>query len=172
MEDASKQERLFPALTTVISSQKMTEKKKMALQILLADDHATFRQSLRALLEREGFTIVGEACDGREALKLARECRPDVAVLDLAMPVLNGLDAAREMPRVCPATKTILLTAHFEIHYILEAFRSGISGYVVKRRASEELVRAITEISHGRTYLCALAAHSVLQAYMAKNEPA
>ena len=140
----------------------------MPLQILLADDHAVLRQSLRALLEREGFAVVGEASDGREALKLARKLHPDVAVLDLPMPVLSGLDTARKMPRASPTTKTILLTVHSEIQCILEAFRAGIAGYVVKRRASDELVQAIQEISQGGTHLCPAACRAVVQALLAK----
>jgi len=82
------------------------------IQVLLADDHLIVRQGLKALLEREGFKVVGEAADGHEAVRLAQALRPDVAVLDLAMPLLNGLEAAREILRISPRTRTILLTMH------------------------------------------------------------
>src|SRR5207249_3762914 len=82
----------------------------MPINVLLADDHLTVTQSLRAFLEREGFRVVGEAADGREAVRLARALGPDVAVLDVSMPLLNGVAAAREIQRACPGTRTILLT--------------------------------------------------------------
>lgn len=143
----------------------------MPIRILVADDHATFRQKLKALLKREGFAVVGEASDGQEAVKLARELHPDVALLDFAMPVLNGVDAARKMLRASPGTKTILLTVRGETHYILEAFRAGMSGYVLKRRLSEELPQAIHAVSEGRTYLCAGASHILVQALLDRTKP-
>ena len=93
----------------------------MSLQVLLADDHQIVRQGLRSLLERAGFEVVGEAIDGREAVLLAAEKHPDVAILDLAMPALNGVDAAREMLRTADTLKVILLTMHTEDPYVLEA---------------------------------------------------
>src|SRR5260370_26533665 len=97
----------------------------MPIQVILADDHQIVRQGLKVLLEREGFKIVGEASNGQEAVQLAQKFQPDVAVLDLAMPILNGLDAAREIQRVSPKTKTILLTMHTESHYIFEGLQLG-----------------------------------------------
>ena len=84
----------------------------MPIQILLADDHPVVRDGLRAILEREGFKVVAEASNGREAVEWAEKTHPDVAVLDLSMPFLNGIDAAREIRRVSPATRTIMLTMH------------------------------------------------------------
>src|SRR5437899_8154931 len=107
----------------------------MPLRIILADDHLIVRQGLRSILEREAYTVLGEAGDGREALRLAQELRPDVAVLDLAMPLLNGLDAAREIARGSPQTNTILLTMHPEDPYVMVALRAGATGYVFKARA-------------------------------------
>jgi len=104
----------------------------MPIQVLLADDHQIVRQGLRGLLERMGFTVVGEAADGREAVRIAGTKHPDVAVLDLTMPSLNGMDAAREMLRASPRLKAILLTIHTEEPYVLEALRAGVSGYVLK----------------------------------------
>ncbi|MBI4390888.1 MAG: response regulator transcription factor, partial [candidate division NC10 bacterium] len=107
----------------------------MPLRVLLADDHQIVRQGLKALLEREGFDVAAEASDGLEAVRLARDLQPDVAVLDIAMPLLNGLDAAREVLQGSPRTKAILLTMHAEDHYVLEALRAGVSGYVLKTKA-------------------------------------
>src|SRR5213593_1373014 len=142
----------------------------MPNRILLADDHAIVRQGLRALLEREGYTVVAEAGDGQEALREARERCPDVAVLDFSMPLLNGLDAAREILKVCPRARAILLTMHTDDHYVLEAVRAGIKGYVVKTQASADLVRAIHEVLRGMMYLSPGISQAVVEAYLAKSE--
>src|SRR6266481_3189852 len=118
----------------------------VANRILLADDHAIVRQGLKALLEREGFAVVAEAEDGQAAVRHARERCPDVAVLDFSMPLLNGLDAAVQILRVCPRAKAILLTMHTDDHYVLAALQAGVKGYVVKTQASADLVRAIREV--------------------------
>jgi DNA-binding NarL/FixJ family response regulator len=141
----------------------------MAIQVLLADDHQIVRQGFRGLLEREGFTVVGEAADGRDAVRLAKTTHPDVAVLDLAMPSLNGIDAAREMRRMSPHLKTILLTMHTEEPYILEALRAGVSGYVLKTQAADDLVRAIREVSQGSIYLSPAISRTVVDAVRSKK---
>lgn len=97
----------------------------MPIQILLADDHPVVRDGLRAILEREGFKVVAEASNGREAVEWAEKLHPEVAVLDLSMPFLNGIDAAREIRRVSPTTRTIMLTMHTERQFILEGLRAG-----------------------------------------------
>jgi DNA-binding NarL/FixJ family response regulator len=125
----------------------------MPTQILLADDHRLVRECLKLFLEQEGFKVVAEADNGYEAVKLTEELRPDVAVLDVAMPILNGLDAAREIQKVSPKTKTILLTIHGEKSYILEGVRAGAKGIILKNHAAEELLRAIREALSGRTYM-------------------
>ena len=93
--------------------------------------------------------MVGEAANGQEAVQLAEELHPDVVVMDFAMPVLNGIDATREIQRVSPKTKTILLTMHTEHQYILEGLRNGAKGYVMKTHAANDLVRAIREVARG-----------------------
>ena len=125
----------------------------MPLRIILADDHHMVRQGCRLLLEREGFDVVGEAAEGREAVELAKAQAPDVVVLDLSMPGLNGLDAAREILQVCPRIHIVLLTMHAEEYQILAAVRAGIRGYVAKTRAASELVAAIRQVAAGSTYL-------------------
>lgn len=142
----------------------------MSLKILLADDHVVVRQGLRALLEQAGLTVVGEASDGHEAVQLARELRPDAVVLDLAMPRLNGLDAAREIMQASPRTVTILLTLYTEDHHVLAALRAGISAYVVKTQAVHELVHAIKEASRGAVYLSPSVSRAAVQAYLDKAE--
>ena len=142
----------------------------MSLQVLLADDHQIVRQGLRSLLERAGFEVVGEAIDGREAVLLAAEKHPDVAILDLAMPALNGVDAAREMLRNSDSLKVILLTMHTEDPYVLEALRAGVSGYVLKTQAVDELAQAIREVARGAIYLSPDVSRAVVHAYRSKTE--
>jgi len=125
----------------------------VAIGIVLADDHPIFRQGLRALLEKEGFSIVGEGADGFEATKLAEKFHPDVIVLDFSMPRLNGLDAAKEIQRISARTKVILLTVHREEQYVLEAMAAGVKGYVLKSEAATGLVDAIREVYRGNAYL-------------------
>ena len=138
----------------------------MACRVLLADDHQIVRQGLRGLLVAAGHEVIGEASDGREALKLARTLNPDIAVLDLSMPLLNGLDAAREIHRLAPYIKTILLTMYTDKGYVLQALRAGVRGYVLKTQAAEDLIAAIREISRGETYLSPGVAASVVDAVL------
>lgn len=124
------------------------------IRVLLADDHVLVREGLRALLAKEAdIRVVAEAGDGREAIQAARETRPDIAALDLSMPLLNGLEAARQMAAWPQAPRVILLTAHAEDRYVLEAIRAGVRGYVLKKQAGADLVRAIREVSGGGVYL-------------------
>jgi two-component system, NarL family, response regulator NreC len=142
----------------------------MSLRVLLADDHGIFRQGVRALLEREGFRVAGEAADGHEAIQMAGNLTPDVAVVDLGMPLLNGLDAAREIIRVSPRTRTILLTMHAEDPYVARALQAGIRGYVLKSQAAEDLVQAIREVARGAVYLSPGISQTVVEAYLAKRD--
>lgn len=142
----------------------------MATRILLADDHAVVRQGLKALLERDGFEVVAEADDGRAAVQHAREHCADVAVLDFSMPLLNGLDAAVEILRICPRSRIILLTMHTDDHYVLAALQAGVKGYVVKTQASGDLVRAINEVRRGLMYLSPGISEAVVQAFLAKAD--
>jgi len=136
------------------------------MRVLLADDHQLFRQGLRSLLEGAGHEVVGEAADGREALKLARSLCPDVAVLDLSMPLLNGLDAARELLRTAPETRTVLLTMYTDRCYVLQALRSGTRGYVLKTQAADDLICAIRAVVRGEMYLSPAISASVVDAYL------
>ncbi|HXT74485.1 MAG TPA: response regulator transcription factor [Candidatus Angelobacter sp.] len=142
----------------------------MPIQVMLADDHQIIRQSLRVLLEREGLKIVGEASNGQEAVRIAESLHPDVAVLDVSMSVLNGIDAAKEIQKVSPQTKTVFLTIHDEDPYLLDALRVGAKGYVVKTHAAENLVQAIREASRGGVYLSPEVSRAVVQAYQNKTE--
>src|SRR5712692_5883692 len=111
----------------------------MPICIVLADDHALVRQGLKSLIEREGHRVVGEASEGNQALSQVRSLRPDIAILDISMPLLNGLSAAREIKKLFPKTKTILLTQHDEDQYISEALEAGVNGYVLKNQVASDL---------------------------------
>lgn len=138
--------------------------------ILLADDHPMFRQGLKALLEREGLTVVAEAQDGHQALRLAREHTPDVAVLDLSMPLLNGIDVARDILKHSSNTQVVLLTMYEDKAYVLEALRAGVRGYVLKAQAAADLLTAIREVIRGAVYLSPGISKTVVDAYMGKSE--
>lgn len=140
------------------------------MRIVLADDHPMFREGLHALLEREGFEVVGEASDGRDAVRLVRELNPDVVVLDLAMPNLNGVGAAREIHRRAPRTHTILLTMFEDDAYVLEALQAGIRGYVLKSQAAEDLVAAVREVLRSSVYLSPGISRTVVDAYLHRTD--
>ena len=142
----------------------------MSLRVLLADDHQLVREGCRALLEREGFEVVGEAADGCEAVRLALAHVPDVAILDLYMPQLDGLGAASEIMRACPKTTVVVLTISADEHQVVAALRVGIRGYVVKTQAAEELVGAIREVAGGGTYLSPRVSHAVDGAGLAGSD--
>jgi DNA-binding NarL/FixJ family response regulator len=144
----------------------------MALRILLADDHHIVRQGLKAFLEREGFTVVGEASDGQEAIRVARSLRPDVAILDLGMPGLNGITAASRIVRESETTKPILLTMHTDDIYVAEAFRAGVRGYVVKSQIAEDLLEAIRTVTALRTYVSPTVSDAVIHALLDRTEVA
>ena len=142
----------------------------MGVSVLLADDHPVFRQGLRALLERERFEILGEASDGLEAIAMAERLHPGVVVIDLAMPALNGIDAAREIVKRAPRAKVILLTMYTEEHHVLEALRAGVKGCVSKSQAAEHLLQAIKDVCAGGVYLSPHVSGAVVQAYLARTE--
>lgn len=142
----------------------------MAVRVLLADDHEIVRQGLRVLLEREGFQVVGEASDGREAIKLCETHHPEVAILDLSMPLLNGVDTAREIIKSNPHTKVVLLTMHTEEHLILESLRAGVTGYVLKTRAASELVQALRAVCRGEMFLTQSISRTIVQAFLLNAE--
>jgi DNA-binding NarL/FixJ family response regulator len=139
----------------------------MSLKLLLADDHVVVREGFKNLLVDAGFEIVGEVSNGREAVTLAKKLQPNVALLDFAMPLLNGIDAARAIHIESPRTKTVLLTMHKEEQYVLEALRAGIKGYVLKSQAVADLVQAIQSSFQGETYLSPSISASVVNAALA-----
>jgi DNA-binding NarL/FixJ family response regulator len=142
----------------------------MSIRVVLADDHVLVRQGLKSLLEREKLQVVAEASDGQEAVRYSESLHPDITVLDISMPTLNGIDAVREMSRSCPKTKTILLTQHEEEQYIREALEAGVRGDVLKSQAANDLVQAIQQVSRGQFYLSPGVSRAVVEAYRTKSQ--
>jgi two-component system response regulator NreC len=141
----------------------------MPTRVLLADDHSLIRQGLRALLEKKGFQVIAEASDGQEALRSVEKNPPEVAIIDISMPVLNGVDTARELKKVAPKTKVVLLTQHDEDQYVTEALRAGVKGYVLKSQAADDLVQAIQEVCRGSVYLSPNISRVVMDAYLSNS---
>ncbi|HZY87141.1 MAG TPA: response regulator transcription factor [Gemmataceae bacterium] len=142
----------------------------MTWTLLLADDHQMVRQGLRALLAREtDLRLVGEAAEGLEAVRLAERLRPDVLVLDLMMPGLNGLDVARQVARRAPETRVVILSMHAHEAYVLEALLAGAAGYVLKESSSDELVKAIRAVTAGQHYLSPPLSEEALGVYSRKT---
>ena len=129
-------------------------------RVVLADDHTLVVQGIGKLLESH-FDLVGIAGDGRAAIEAARTLRPDVILLDVAMPLLNGVEAARQIRKLAPDTKIVMLSMHADRMYVSAAFRAGCSGYLLKRSAASELVFAIEEVLKGRYYVTPAVASDV-----------
>jgi DNA-binding NarL/FixJ family response regulator len=140
-------------------------------RVLLADDHRLLREAFAQLLE-PGCDVVGAVADGRAVLAAAPELRPDVVVLDIAMPLLNGLDAARQLKRLMPDVKVIFLTVSEDPDLAAEAFRAGASGYLLKNSAASELFQAIQEVLGGRSYVTPLATEGLVNNLLRPPEPA
>jgi len=143
--------------TTQLISMKRPERTKSfplkKTTVLLAEDNVPFRKSLKLLIETEGdIQVIDEAKDGLEALHLARAHQPDVVVMDIAMPLLNGLRATERIHKACPGIRVLMLSAHPEPEYIHQAMNFGASGYLIKQSSTDFLVRAIREVLNGRTY--------------------
>jgi DNA-binding NarL/FixJ family response regulator len=143
----------------------------MPLKILLADDHLVLLAGMRALLEREGYQVVADVSDGRQAVNLARRLQPHIAVLDITMPGLNGLAAAQKIRRLCPETKVIILTMHKETPYVIEALDAEVMGYVLKTQAAQDLLAAINSVAANNVYLSQGISDVVVDAYRNKNGP-
>lgn len=139
------------------------------IKIVIADDHRIVRQGVRGLLEGEpDFDILGEAEDGLEAVRVVESLHPDVLLLDLVMPGMNGLEVTREVKKRFPKTSIVILTIHANEAYVLEALQAGANGYVVKESSSEELVHAIREAAAGRRYLGHPFSEEMIETYRKK----
>jgi two-component system response regulator NreC len=140
------------------------------LRVIVADDHPILRDGLKAILSEKNMQVVGEVSDGLRAIKLCESLAPDVAVVDVSMPLLNGIDAAREIRKVSPNTKVMILTMHTDERYVVAALRAGVSGYVLKSKAASNLTQAIDFAVKGGIYLGPCASKAALDAYLAGRD--
>ena len=141
------------------------------IRVVLADDHALVREATAELLERSGgIQVVGQAADGAEALQLVRARRPDVLLLDLAMPGIDGLEVARRAREVSPGTRIVALTAHEEQPYVLAMLEAGASGYLSKASRGQEVVQAVRAAAAGETVFSARIAQSVTRSALGRSE--
>lgn len=138
-----------------------------ALRILLADDHTVVRQGLRRVLEaRPEWQVVAEAGDGREAVRLAEETQPDVAILDVAMPLLNGIEAVRQIARKVPSTRMLVLSMHADEAYVTQMLRAGAAGYLLKDSADVDLLQAVDAVSAGKSFFSPAIARVIADDYV------
>jgi two-component system response regulator NreC len=137
------------------------------IRILLADDHTVMRSGLKLLLEREAdFVVIGEAADGRAAIQLAEAISPDVVVMDVAMPVLNGIDAAARITSSKPKTAIVVLSMHSDESYVLRALKSGVKGYLLKDSAESDLIAAVRHVMTGKPFFSPAISNLLVQDYI------
>lgn len=142
------------------------------LRILLAEDHRMVREGIKSLLDgQDDMEVIDEASDGQEAVTRAQELSPDIVIMDISMPNMNGLRATMKLKQVCPRVKILMLTRHTDTGFLRQLFQAGISGYILKQSASEELVRAIRAIAAGKSYLDPAVTDKVITSYAHKSSP-
>jgi two-component system response regulator NreC len=133
-------------------------------RVIICDDHTLLREGLKSLLQRNGFEVVGEAGDGRTAVKLAKKINPDVVILDISMPFLNGIEAARQISNEVPHAKMIIMSMHCADHFVLAALHAGAAAYLLKNTVFEELLVAFRSVLKGQVYLSPAIAGTVVRA--------
>jgi DNA-binding NarL/FixJ family response regulator len=136
----------------------------MHCRVLISEDHTLLREGLKSLLQKTGIEVAAEAADGRSAVQLAKKVSPDIVILDISMPVLNGIEAAQQISREVPKAKVIVMSMHSESHFVLGALRAGAAGYLLKDAAFEELLVAVRSVLKGQTYLSPAIAGVVVKA--------
>jgi len=137
------------------------------IRIILADDHAVMRRGLRLVLEQqEDFEVVGEASDGREAVNLAETVKPDIAVLDITMPNLNGIEAAHQIGARQPGVSTIVLSMHADESFVLRALKAGARGYLLKESAESDLINAVRLVSEGKSFFSPIVSRMLVEDYV------
>lgn len=141
----------------------------MKPRVLIADDHTLVAEGVQKLLEPE-FQLCGRVADGRALVRAVEKEQPDIALVDIALPLLNGLDACRQIKKSMPQVKLLILTMHGEQHFVTEAFRAGVSGYILKQSVAEELVFAIKEVLKGRLYVSPSVAENLVEQALNPSE--
>lgn len=145
----------------------------MPIKVFLADDHAVVRDGLRLILEaQEDITVVGEAADGHQAIDRVLKAKPDVVIMDIAMPGLNGIEATLQILKSCPSVKVLILSMHSSPEYISRALKAGAFGFLLKESAGKEVVRAVKTIYLGHRYLCQKISEAVINDYIDLQEAA
>ncbi len=145
----------------------------MSITVFLADDHAVVRDGLRFLLEaQQDIEVVGDAANGREAVRLVTQLRPDVVILDIAMPELNGIEAAGQICEACPSSQIIILSMYSTTEHIFRALQAGARGYLLKESAGIEVVNAVRAVHAGRRYLSQKISDQVIDDYIHQREAA
>jgi len=145
----------------------------MSITVFLADDHAVVREGLRLLLEAEGdIKVIGDAADGRQAVHQVAELRPDVVIMDIAMPELNGIEATWQICELCPSTQVVILSMRSDNEHIFRGFQAGARGYLLKESAGVEVVNAVRAVHAGRRYLSQRISDKVIDDYVRQREAA
>ena len=148
-------------------------KSTQPIRIILADDHAMMREGLRAILETElGYSVVAQAGNGRETVALVKEHRPDLVIMDISMPDMNGIEATRQVMQEMPRTKVIALSMHTDKRFVGEMLQAGAAGYILKQGAMDELQQAIQTVLAGKAYISPEVAGTVVQDYVAMRREA
>ncbi len=143
----------------------------MALEVFIAEDHTLVRSGIRALLDSApDLKVVGEAENGRQAVERVRELRPDLVLMDVAMPELNGIDAARQLIAENAGTKVVMLSMHEDRHYVFESLKAGATGYVLKSAAFQDLISAISTVMSGKNYISPALSDTVMNDYIRRAQ--
>lgn len=143
----------------------------MSITVFLADDHRMVREGFRLLLETQpDIKVIGEAGDGREAVRLVMKEPPDVVLMDIAMPELNGVEATEQICQSCPAVKVIILSMYSTTQHIFRAFKAGARGYILKESAGDDVIKAIRTVQSGRIFLCSEISEAVVGEYIKTHE--
>jgi len=145
----------------------------MTITVFLVDDHAVVRDGLRLLLEEQGdIKVIGDAANGREAVQQVEQLRPDVVVMDIAMPELNGIEATRQIREGCPSAQVVVLSMHYTSEHIFRALQAGARGYLLKESAGIEVVNAVRAVHAGQRYLSQKISDKVVDNYVRQREAA
>lgn len=136
------------------------------VKVVLADDHGIVRKGLRAVLEEEGYQVVGEAANGRDAVRLCAELQPEAAVIDIAMPLLNGIEAAGQIRKASPTTSVVMISMYSDETYVMRALTAGAKGYLLKDTAGEDVLPAVRAVTQGKSYFSPGIAKTLLEDYV------